>query len=75
VFRAFVARPGAAVGEFLLSSTLGELAAAERLRLHVLPTAERWMGVTFPDDRDLVAARLRAVVATGGYPVRLGSPS
>jgi len=74
-FRAFVARPGAAVGEFLLSSTLGELAAAERLRLHVLPTAERWMGVTFPDDRDLVATRLRAVVAAGQYPARLGSPS
>ena len=74
-FRAFVARPAAATGECLLSSTLGELAAADRVRLHVLPTAERWMGVTHPDDREPVAARLGALVAEGRYPPRLGFPS
>ena len=74
-FRAFLARPAAATGEFLLSSTLGDLAAADRLRLHVLPTVEPWMGVTYPDDREPVAARLRALVADGQYPARLGSPS
>jgi NDP-sugar pyrophosphorylase family protein len=74
-FRAFLARPAAATAEFLLSSTLGELAAADRLRLSVLPTTERWMGVTHPDDREPVAARLRALVANGSYPPKLGSPS
>jgi NDP-sugar pyrophosphorylase family protein len=74
-FRAFLARPAAATGEFLISSALGDLAAADRLRLHVLPTTERWMGVTHPDDREPVAARLRALAAEGRYPPSLGSPS
>jgi hypothetical protein len=74
-FRAFVARPDAGTAEFLLSNTLGHLAAAGRVRLDVLPTAERWMGITHPDDRVPVAARLRALVADGRYPARLGSPA
>jgi len=71
-FRAFLARPDAGTAEFLLSDTLGDLAAAGRVRLDVLPTAERWLGMTHPADRELVAARLRTLVADGRYPSPLG---
>lgn len=74
-FRAFLDRPDAAAAEFLLSDTLGDLAAAGRVRLDVLPTAEHWLGMTHPADRELVMARLRTMVAEGRYPARLGSPS
>lgn len=74
-FRRFLERPDAGTAEFLLSDTLGDLAAAGRVRLDVLPTAERWLGMTHPADRDLVTARLRALVADGRYPHRIGSPA
>jgi hypothetical protein len=57
--------------EFLLSSVAGDLAAATRARFRVLSGGTTWMGMTFPEDREAVAARLRALVASGAYPADL----
>jgi hypothetical protein len=59
--------------EFLLSAVAGELAAAGRAEFQVLAGGETWMGVTFPDDRDTVTTRLRALVAAGRYPAALSA--
>lgn len=74
-FAAFLARPDAGSAEFLLSDALGDLAAAGRVRLDVLPTAEHWLGMTHPADRAVVVARLHNLVADGRYPARLGTPA
>lgn len=72
-FGAFFATPAAAPeGEFLLSSTIGDLVAAGCARVRLLATDERWMGVTYPDDRVTVTDQLRALVAAGRYPAQLG---
>lgn len=47
-------------GEFQLPTEVGALIADEGLRVRVLPTRERWLGVTWPDDvgwvREVLAA-------------------
>jgi NDP-sugar pyrophosphorylase family protein len=60
--------------EFLISTAANELVAAGRIVLRVLPTAETWMGVTYPDDRAGVVARLGALTRTGRYPEPLAAP-
>jgi len=62
------ADPGA---EFLLSTAVNELIATGRIALEVLPTDERWCGMTSRADREAVAARLAELVAAGVYPPRL----
>jgi hypothetical protein len=37
----------------------------------VLPTAEKWHGVTYADDKPQVKAALQALVDAGVYPARL----
>lgn len=57
--------------EFLLSNVVGDLAANDRARVRVIAGGTTWMGMTFPEDRAAVAARLRALVASGDYPADL----
>ncbi len=47
--------------EFLLSDAVGELIASGDLAVRILPVGQRWMGMTFPGDRDDVARRLAAI--------------
>jgi len=37
----------------------------------VLPTASRWFGVTYVEDRPIVQASIAKLVAAGAYPARL----
>ena len=68
-FAAFLERHGADPrAEYPISTAVGDLIAAGRVRMRVLPVGEHWMGVTFPPDREAVASGLRDLVATGGYP-------
>ncbi len=54
--------------EFYLSEAINDLIAAGRVRCTVLPTRERWMGVTFPGDHAGVAESLRGLADSGVYP-------
>jgi NDP-sugar pyrophosphorylase family protein len=75
-FAAFLGvRGGDARAEFPLSTAVNELVAAGRIVLRVLPTAEAWMGVTYPEDRPGVVARLDALTRAGRYPQPLAAPS
>jgi len=57
--------------EFLLPEVIGELVRAGRCRVRVLPTAGRWFGVTYREDRSISAQRITRLVADGIYPPAL----
>lgn len=58
-------------GEFLLPNIVGEMVRTGVARVRVLPTDERWFGVTYQDDRPRVQAAVRRLIESGRYPERL----
>ena len=71
LFAAFLADGPGPDREFFLSEAINDLVAAGRARCTVLPTRERWLGVTFPADHAAVARSLGKLVDSGVYPMRL----
>ena len=59
--------------EFLIPTTVDELIQAGRAEVEVPQSPERWLGVTYPEDKPLVAAGIRELIAAGKYPERLWS--
>ena len=57
--------------EFLLPDIVGELVQEEKARVKVLPTDEKWFGVTYQADRPRVQAAVRELISQGRYPARL----
>jgi hypothetical protein len=57
--------------EFLLPDIVGELVQEGRTQVKVLPTPERWFGVTYQADRPRVQAAVHELVAQGKYPAHL----
>ena len=69
LYSSFSHVPGRA-GEFMLTSIIEVHRAAERATVQVLPVASpRWCGVTSPEDRDVVIARLEDLHLAGVYGV------
>ncbi len=54
--------------EFLIPEVVGELIREKRARVRILPTRERWFGVTYPADRPIFQAAIRGLVDAGVYP-------
>jgi hypothetical protein len=54
--------------EFLIPEVVGELIREKRARVKVLPTRERWFGVTYPEDRPMFKAAVLALIESGIYP-------
>jgi len=54
--------------EFLLPEVVGELLAEGKARVRVLPTQERWLGVTHPEDKAWVKTGIGELVERGVYP-------
>lgn len=57
--------------EFFLPEVVNQLLQEGRARVKVLPVAEKWFGVTNPEDRPLVQAAIRDLVQRGLYPENL----
>jgi hypothetical protein len=57
--------------EFYIPNFVTGLIHAGRARCKVLPTHEKWHGVTYADDKPQVKAALQALVDAGVYPARL----
>lgn len=57
--------------EFLLPNIVGDLARAGKAKVKVLPTQEKWFGVTYQEDRPRVQMAVRELVAQGLYPTPL----
>ncbi len=71
LFSEFLASEPGLDREFYLTEAVNELIADGLVHCKVLPTRERWLGVTFPDDHSQVAGSLRSLVDSGVYPARL----
>jgi hypothetical protein len=54
--------------EFLIANAVSDELAQGTLSVQVLRSPDAWIGMTFPEDRDRVAARLAHLVAQGRYP-------
>ncbi len=57
--------------EFYIPNFVANLIHAGEARVKVLPTAERWHGVTYAQDKPQVKAAIRELVAAGVYPENL----
>ncbi len=57
--------------EYYLPGVVNDLLLEGKTRVKVLPTDEKWFGVTNPDDRPLVQAAIRQLVQQGVYPADL----
>jgi hypothetical protein len=54
--------------EFLIPEVIGELLREGRARVRILPTRERWFGVTYPQDRPLFRSAILGLIEAGIYP-------
>ncbi len=57
--------------EFFLPSAMNEVIKTGKARVKVLPTLEKWFGVTYREDRDMVMNSLKNLVELGIYPPTL----
>ncbi len=56
------------VSEFFLPNMVGSLLAARKAVVKLQPIQERWFGITYPQDKDLVNEELRRYHQAGVYP-------
>jgi hypothetical protein len=59
--------------EFLLANAVSDELADGGVSVRVLPSPDYWFGMTFAEDRDLVARRLAQLVSQGHYPDNLSA--
>lgn len=64
-------RGNLAKAEFYIPNFVTDLIHTGRARCKVLPTNEKWYGVTYADDKPKVKAALQGLVNQGLYPARL----
>ena len=48
--------------------TVGQLRREGAVRVKVLPTGDRWYGVTYAEDKPMVVAALKGLTDQGLYP-------
>jgi len=58
-------------GEFYISAFLDELIKENKAKVTVVPTDAQWLGVTYPQDKPLVAQGIKKLIAQGVYPEKL----
>lgn len=68
----FLSRRGTELkSEYLLPELIDGMIKRGETTVSVLPSNEKWMGVTYADDKPQVMAGIRALVAAGVYPDNL----
>ena len=63
--------PGELKAEFLLPTIIGEMMAMDRGSVKLIPTHERWFGMTYAEDRQQARERIADLIAMGVYPENL----
>lgn len=53
--------------EYLLPGHIGDLLKAGKVTVKVLPTPDKWFGVTYAEDKPLVVASFKELIAAGEY--------
>ncbi|MBI2440246.1 MAG: nucleotidyltransferase [Lentisphaerae bacterium] len=57
--------------EFLIPAIADELIGERKITMRVLTTPEKWLGITYQEDKQLVQAGIGELVAAGVYPKKL----
>lgn len=57
--------------EFFIPIVADELIKRKMAKFLVIPTAEKWFGVTYKEDKPIVEASIQQLVKSGVYPVKL----
>lgn len=57
--------------EFYLPVVTSDLIAEGTAAIRVLPTDEKWLGITYPEDKPAAAEAIETLVAAGAYPRKL----
>ncbi len=71
-FVSFLEREGGELkSEYLLPELVDGLIQSGAATVDVLPSNEKWMGVTYTEDKPLVMAGIRTLIDAGVYPVDL----
>jgi UTP-glucose-1-phosphate uridylyltransferase len=71
-FNGFLRRSGQELkSECYIPTTVNELVAAGEARVKVLRTPASWFGITYKEDKPLVVASIRQLIARGDYPEML----
>ena len=71
-FRAFLDEHGFELNaECYLPSVVSQEISAGRARVAVLPTEERWFGVTYQEDRAVAERAIQELIEQGRYPTRV----
>jgi len=60
-------------GEFYLPAALGKMVSEGQAKIRVLPSVDAWFGVTYKEDKEMVAGEVARLVQSGIYPARLWS--
>lgn len=75
LFRDFLEKSGASeTAEFFLPTAIDRLIRRKEATVDVLPTPDRWYGVTYPEDKPEVVEGIRSLIAAGKYPAPLWNP-
>ena len=54
--------------EYLLPKIVGQMVTEGRAQVSVLPTADRWFGVTYKEDKPLFVESINKLIAAGEFP-------
>ena len=57
--------------EYLLPNVVGRMVAEDRAKVQVLRTEDKWFGVTYKEDKQLVVDSILDLIAQGKYPNKL----
>ena len=57
--------------EFFLPEVVNKLLKTKQARVKVIPTKERWVGVTYRDDKSVVEQYINGLICNGLYPDKL----
>lgn len=57
-----------AVSEYLLPTIIGSLLSQDKIRVKVLRSEDKWVGVTYKEDRETVISEIGRLIAEGAYP-------
>ncbi len=64
----FKKNAGSLNAEFLLPAVIDNLIRAGEVEVPVLPSSEKWFGMTYQEDREMVKSKLAALTKKGIYP-------
>ncbi len=57
--------------EFFIPTVVSNLINSGKARVKVLPSADRWFGVTYREDKPVVVENLKKLIASGVYPGKI----